>query len=59
MCGIAGMFGKEIDFRNEKEMIWKMSNSLKERGPDERGEYAGNFDYTDILLTAVVIPRLC
>ena len=39
MCGIAGMLGKEIDFRNEKEMIWKMSNSLKERGPDERGEY--------------------
>lgn len=39
MCGIAGMLGKEIDFRNEKEMIWKMSNSLKMRGPDERGEY--------------------
>ena len=101
MCGIAGMLGKEIDFRNEKEMIWKMSNSLKERGPDERGEYisrnaalihrrlsiidpdggsqpmrissvsyitvrytilrksAGNFDFTDIFLTAVAIPRLC
>lgn len=39
MCGIAGMLGKDIDFRNEREMIWKMSESLKMRGPDERGEY--------------------
>lgn len=39
MCGIAGMLGKDIDFRNEKEMIWKMSRTLKMRGPDARGEY--------------------
>ena len=39
MCGIAGMFSNDIDFRNEKEMIWKISNTLKMRGPDARGEY--------------------
>ena len=39
MCGIAGMLGSDIDFRNEKEMIWKISNTLKMRGPDTRGEY--------------------
>lgn len=39
MCGIAGMLGSDIDFRNEKEMIWKVSNTLKMRGPDTRGEY--------------------
>lgn len=39
MCGIAGMISSDIDFRNEKEMIWKVSNTLKMRGPDTRGEY--------------------
>lgn len=41
MCGIAGMLSNDssIDFRNEKEMIWRVSNTLKNRGPDARGEY--------------------
>ena len=39
MCGIAGILSDSIDLRNEKECIWKVSNSLKMRGPDSRGEY--------------------
>lgn len=39
MCGIAGMLSQDIDFRNESEMIWKISDSLKNRGPDSKGEY--------------------
>lgn len=39
MCGIAGILSDSIDLRSENEMIWKMSNSLKMRGPDARGEY--------------------
>jgi asparagine synthase (glutamine-hydrolysing) len=39
MCGIAGILSDDIDLRNGKEMIWKISNSLKQRGPDARGEY--------------------
>lgn len=39
MCGIAGILSDNIDLRGEKEMLWKMSNSLRQRGPDSRGEY--------------------
>lgn len=39
MCGIAGIIDSNIDLRSEKETIWKISNSLKMRGPDARGEY--------------------
>lgn len=39
MCGIAGILSDNIDLRNEKECIWKISNSLKMRGPDARGEH--------------------
>lgn len=39
MCGIAGILSDNIDLRDEKEMIWKISNSLRMRGPDARGEY--------------------
>lgn len=39
MCGIAGILSDKIDLRDKKEMIWKISNSLKMRGPDQRGEY--------------------
>ena len=39
MCGIAGILSDNIDLRDKKEMIWKISNSLKMRGPDARGEY--------------------
>ena len=38
MCGIAGILSDNIDLRNERESIWKISNSLKMRGPDSRGE---------------------
>lgn len=39
MCGIAGILGANIDLRDEKEMLWKVSDSLKNRGPDAKGEY--------------------
>lgn len=39
MCGIAGILSNNIDLREENEMIWKISNSLRFRGPDSRGEY--------------------
>lgn len=39
MCGIAGILSNDIDLRQEKEMLWRVSDSLKMRGPDARGEY--------------------
>lgn len=39
MCGIAGILSDTIDMRNEGEMIYKISASLRSRGPDARGEY--------------------
>ena len=39
MCGIAGMLCNSIDLREEGKMIWRMSDSLKMRGPDAKGEY--------------------
>lgn len=39
MCGIAGILSDSIDLRSEKEMLWRVSNSLRQRGPDSRGEY--------------------
>ncbi len=39
MCGIAGILSDSIDLRNEKESIFKISRSLKMRGPDAKGEY--------------------
>ena len=38
MCGIAGILSDNIDLRRERESIWRISNSLKMRGPDSRGE---------------------
>lgn len=38
MCGIAGILSDKIDLRDAGEMIWRISNSLKMRGPDARGE---------------------
>ena len=39
MCGIAGILSDNIDLRAEKECLWRMSRSLRQRGPDARGEY--------------------
>lgn len=39
MCGIAGIISSNIDLREERECIYKMSRSLKMRGPDAAGEY--------------------
>ena len=39
MCGIAGILSDSIDLRDEKECLWKISNSLRMRGPDSRGEF--------------------
>ncbi len=39
MCGIAGIISKNLDLRGERECIYKISRSLKMRGPDAAGEY--------------------
>ena len=39
MCGIAGILSDSIDLRSEKECIFKISRSLRMRGPDAKGEY--------------------
>lgn len=39
MCGIAGILDHDIDLRDNKPLIEKMSASLKQRGPDGKGEY--------------------
>lgn len=39
MCGIAGILSDSIDLRQQNDMVWRVSNSLKMRGPDAHGEY--------------------
>lgn len=39
MCGIAGILSKDIDLRSEKPLVEAISDTLKRRGPDARGEY--------------------
>lgn len=39
MCGIAGWLDKNIDFTEKINVLSKMSDSLKRRGPDENGIY--------------------
>lgn len=39
MCGIAGWFDYGSDLREEKELLDAMSDTLKMRGPDGRGEF--------------------
>ena len=39
MCGIAGILSDSIDLRGEKEAVWRISRSLRMRGPDAAGEY--------------------
>lgn len=39
MCGIAGWFDYGSDLRDEKQLLDAMSDTLKLRGPDSRGEY--------------------
>ena len=39
MCGIAGMLSATADFTKEASLIESISESLKMRGPDERGEF--------------------
>lgn len=41
MCGIAGILHSEMDLKDEKSknILEKVSESLKSRGPDARGEY--------------------
>lgn len=39
MCGIAGILSSSIDLRGERPLIENMSNTLKLRGPDGKGEY--------------------
>ncbi|MGN0522347.1 MAG: asparagine synthase (glutamine-hydrolyzing) [Eubacterium sp.] len=39
MCGIAGILSDSIDLREKAPMLESISESLKMRGPDDRGEY--------------------
>lgn len=39
MCGIAGILRDDIDLREEQILLTKMSDSLKQRGPDGYGQY--------------------
>ncbi len=39
MCGIAGILSKTKDMRDYGDVIESISNSLKMRGPDARGEF--------------------
>ncbi len=39
MCGIAGIISRNLDLRKERECLYKMSRSLRMRGPDASGEY--------------------
>lgn len=39
MCGIAGILSSNIDLRAEKPLIEAISDTLKMRGPDAKGEY--------------------
>ena len=39
MCGIAGILSDKVDLREKRECIFKMSRSLRMRGPDAKGEY--------------------
>lgn len=39
MCGIAGILSENIDLRQERPLIEKISRSLKQRGPDGAGAY--------------------
>lgn len=41
MCGIAGWFDYETDFYTKGKEIAGISDSLKARGPDQKGEYIG------------------
>lgn len=46
MCGIAGFYNKNQDYLSfeayNKEILWKMANSIKHRGPDEQGIHLTN-----------------
>lgn len=39
MCGIAGWLDKNIDLSEKSDVLKKMSDSIKSRGPDESGKY--------------------
>ncbi len=39
MCGIAGWLDKNIDLSEKTDILKKMSDSIKSRGPDESGKY--------------------
>ncbi|MGN1329415.1 MAG: asparagine synthase (glutamine-hydrolyzing) [Eubacterium sp.] len=39
MCGIAGILSNDIDLRGQRSLIESISDTLKMRGPDAKGEY--------------------
>lgn len=39
MCGIAGWLDQAVDIKEKKDELRNMSESLRQRGPDEHGEY--------------------
>ncbi|MBQ9227299.1 MAG: asparagine synthase (glutamine-hydrolyzing) [Eubacterium sp.] len=38
MCGIAGIISRGLDLREQRECLYKMSLTLRQRGPDAAGE---------------------
>ena len=42
MCGIAGIYKKDLSADYLKEIISKMNNSLSHRGPDAKGIFYEN-----------------
>ena len=41
MCGIVGIFGKEVGTSERRKEILKMSHKIRHRGPDWSGIYCG------------------
>ncbi|MGH4120698.1 MAG: asparagine synthase (glutamine-hydrolyzing), partial [Clostridium sp.] len=39
MCGIAGWVNLYANIENEREILYKMTDTLKKRGPDDTGFY--------------------
>jgi asparagine synthase (glutamine-hydrolysing) len=57
MCGIAGIVNLKRDIRNETNIIEKMTETLKMRGPDEHGLYVTQNALLGHRRLVVVDPR--
>ena len=41
MCGISGIYNFDSEKQVDKDLLHKMNDSLKHRGPDDEGIYVG------------------